>query len=805
MIYDPMLEPELRVEEAPAVPWQAHWVWFPGQLAAHLNPRIFQKAIARCTHIGYPGNFRQPEYFAVFRCQTNLAEDTPVRWAAPRGRVRVRINGREGDITVRSGRIPKGLSEVQVFVDLTETLPCFLLEPIATEAAVPVESASQETPPPAVDQQQDLPLLALEPAVGLLTVATGTGWEASLDGEHWLPAEFLPAFGAPDHLPDVRNDVHLPLLPKKVVSLRNGVEVEGITMLDPGGALLLDFWHDELGELEIEAAGAGVLRVSVGESILEAQDTNPLAAEQYPLDPLPLTESGGSFRLPERCLRYVYLQAEDACRVTRVVFHARIYPVEYRGAFSSSDAQLNEIWQAGAATLHSNLHDAAALDGLKRDALVWLYDQNIDFDASDLLFWDRAIVRNTILSKSLPAVPQRKDIGLIDAYLYYILGFYQDYLASGDVEFLTRYRERITELLNLLESLQDRYGFLSARTFSPRKTAEGKAGVEGVDYLNEFFPDWAGKRDQPGKPRPTDLENGGTPAYAQMMLMRCFEIGALFANLWQDVPLAERYAANAKRMRAAIRAAFWDAPRGVFINGFTRKGARDDRVSNYAQAWAILTGLIDGAFANRLAQETASLDPRPANLSMSTYWEYLAYVSVGRFDLALDGLRCHWGAQLERGLSRFIEDIRPADDEPASLAFYGRPYALSLNHGWTGATAVSILMRGALGLQVLEPGYALVELRPNWRMFDQLSVRIPSPLGDLALEYVQAAATEASARNSTDTSSVEESAAGVAGPTPIGVAPTGVTLHLPAGMRVQLRDGETLTEFEGPGTFTLAD
>ena len=734
MIFDPVLEADQAKISTPAPLWDAAWIWYPGQLGAHLNTNVFQKAIRRCTHIGFPGNFRQPEYHAEFRLRAALAEDVLARWAMPPGRTRVRINGREGDITVRQARIPRGDVEILVAVDLTVSLPCFLLE-----------------------------------APGL---STGPGWEVTLDGDRWVPVESQHPAGCPDRLPDLDIDIHLPLRPRTVVSSQGRSQPEGVYPLEPGGELVLDFWHNELGELQIEALGAGSLDIFVGESIAEVMENDPARSEQLPLAPIALSACSRNYTLPERCLRYARFRASAGCEIRDVIFHARIYPVIYRGWFESDDESLNQIWKAGAATLHSNIHDATIVDGLKRDALVWLFDENIDFDGTDLVFFDREIVRNTLASKTPPPNPRRKDIGILDMRLYYILGFYQDYLVSGDPSYIHRYRQSLTDLLDLLETLQDECGFIPARAFSPQaEGCQAEAGVvEGVDYLSEYGPDWAAKSDRAGEVRPTDLDVAGTPAYAQMMLMRVFEIGAIFARLWGQEPPARHYQDKAARLGEAIRTAFWDEGRGAFINGFTRGGQPDERLSLYAQAWGILTGLLGPGDTRRAVEALVNLDPRPKNISMSTYWEYLAYLKAGRFDLALAQLRRYWGGMLDQGLSRFIEDIRPDDQGQERWVFYQRPYALSLNHGWAGACAVSILMRGALGLNLLEPGYRQVELTPEWRGFNRLALTIPTPLGNLALDYTRGGSE---------------------------------ILEIPAGMQVRLLDGERVRDFRGPGTFNL--
>ena len=682
---------------APPAPWAARWIWHPGQLAAHLHTKVSRAAFERVANIGYPGFYQQPEYEVWFRRRLTLAAETPVRWARPLGRTRVRVNGREGDITVSRSVFPAGPVEILVMQDLMLSLPCFLLEGEG--------------------------------------VATGDGWEASLDGEHWVPAEFDERPGVPGAFPDKDIDGHKRLLPHKVSRLAKAVEKLGGYDIGKGGEVLLDFHEIELGVIEFTASGSGDLRVTAGESVEEASETDETRFEQLPLAPLRLDASPRRFALPERAIRFVRFHAAEPCRLDAVSVNARIYPVEYRGSFESSDARLNEIWKVGAATLHTCIHDATILDGIKRDGLVWLFDQNIDFDAADCVFFDAAVVRNTLLTQTPPVDAGLDRIGLFELLMYYVIGFGQDYLTRGDVSFSSRYRAHVTRVLDLFIRLQDEQGFISARAFSPKKTNPDGPHVEGVDYLGEYFPDWAGKSDR-GEKRPTDLDCAGTPAYAQMLILHCFETGALLARQWGEAALADRYAGQAARLRSNIVRVFWDDARGAFINGFDRSGARDPRFSPHAQTWGILLDLVPvGKTAGIFTAVYDDPRCRSRNISMQAYYELTAYTMSGRFQKALDILKKYWGWMLDNGFTRFIEDIRPDDGPRERLTFYGRRYGLSLNHGWTGATPLSILMRGTLGLRILEPGYRLCELRPNWKNFDWVRVSIPTPHGKLALDY----------------------------------------------------------------------
>ena len=687
-----------------AAPWTARWVWYPGQLAAHLHTKVSRAAFERVANIGYPGFYQRPSYEAWFRRRVTLAGETPVRWARPLGRTRVRVNGREGDITVTHGTFPAGGVEILVIQDFMLSLPCFLLE-------------GEGAP-------------------------TGEGWEASLDGEHWVPAEVGERPGVPGTFPDQDIDGHQTLLPRQVTRLANAVEKSGGYEIGKDGEVLLDFHEIELGTIAFTAAGSGELRVSVGESIEEASETDETKFEQLPLAPVTLQSSGRQFALPERAIRFVRFRATEPCRLEAVSVNARIYPVETLGSFESSDARLNEIWKVGAATLHTCMHDATILDAIKRDGLVWLFDQNIDFDATDCLFFDAAVVRNTLLTQTPPVDAGLDRIGMFELLMYYVIGFGQDYLTRGDISFSSLYRAHIIQVLELFMRLQDERGFISARAFSPKKSSSAGAQVEGVDYLGEYYPDWAGKSDH-GEKRPTDLDCAGTPAYAQMLILHCFETGARLARRWGEMALAERWDGQAADLRSNIVRVFWDDSRGAFINGFDRSGGRDTRFSPYAQTWGILLGLAPNGKTAGIFDSVYD-DPRCSsrNLSMQSYYQLRAYTAAGRFPKALDFLKKYWGWMLDNGFTRFIEDIRIDDGPRERLMFYGRRYGLSLNHGWTGATPVSVLMRGTLGLRILEPGYRLCELRPNWKSFDWVKVSIPTPHGKLSLDYSRAKGAE---------------------------------------------------------------
>jgi hypothetical protein len=671
--YDPLLDPSCRVHAVhPGPSWPARWIWYPGQLAAYRHAAGVRASMERCVDVGYPGFFRQTEAIACFRRRAVLLSDTAIRWSAPSGRVRLILNGETADITLRKAVLRAGANEIVAVVDFTASLPCFLLD-----------------------------------GAGL---ATGAQWEASLDRVSWVEAEADPAFSDPSSLPDSRREWKVEIPPARIVAALQASAAGDVISFGLGGDLIVDFRHDEIGRLAGEASGSGTLSIVVGESLEEVRDADPRHFEQRPLPEIPLSDRRTAMLLPERCVRYARLRSSAACEIRNLRLEASVWPVKYRGRFESSDAQLNAIWRAAAATMHANMHDFY-LDGIRRDALPW-HDGLLVVEAGECVFFDAEIARHSILVETLPAKPSLHDIGLIDGPLYLLAAFESEYLARGDVAFSQRYRERIEDVLNLFLSLQDPRGFVSGRDVEPYG----------------FFPDWSATE-------ASGPDAHGTPAYAQMLWMRALEVGQAFATRWGDAALAERYGAAAGKLRHSIREIFWDSSEGAFINGLDRDGAPDRRFTSFAQVNGVLFDLAAppewGSMFTRVLHNPARRAP---NLSVSQPWEFLAYAKAGRIEESLARLRTAWGGLLDRGYARFPEDIRPRDTPEQQLVFYRRPFGNSLCHAWAGAAPVLGLVRGVLGIRPTEGGYRRCRIAPRLGGLEWARGSVPAPSGDIRVE-----------------------------------------------------------------------
>ncbi len=672
-IFDPILDNRLqRLSKEEQAHWDASWIWYPGQRASHLQSQGLRKALDRCRYVGYPGNFRHPEYHAFFRKRAVVAAKTTIQWQCLSGRTRVAVNGYDIDLTTREYTLEPGEVEILVSIDFSESLPCFIMQGAAFN--------------------------------------TDDSWETSLDRKNWQKAECFPAITSPGRSPMAASESVLRVPIQEVIACSNASVQNNMVTFDGPGEVIVDFWYYELGQITLEAKGSTTLQVFAGQSISEVKNEDLVHFEQKPFEPI--ISPNGSYTLPEACVRFVRIKADGPCTITQLCFDASVTEVEYKGGFECSDERLNEIWLASAATVHTCMHDFF-LDAIYRDALPWGMDGCGAIAASDCVFYDRVTARQQILSQTLPQNADKDDLGSVylDFAMYSVLGFEYDYMVTGDKAFIARYCDRIEEIVDIYQSFQNARGYIS--------------GVEAGG--RNFFPDWAALS------LPIDLQ--GTPAYAQMLLMHIIEFAAQAAQLAGKAKKAEVYAKSAAQLRSSIREDFWDVKKRAFINGYDRSGKKDEGLSMYAQVFGILFDLCTGEEAGGMIEHVVNNhEYRAKNVSLSQAWELQAYAKAGKMDLMLSYIKRVWGYNLDLGYNRILEDIDITDGPIEALEFYGRKFGLSHCHAVLGAGPVIAMARGVLGVQPSEPGYAHTVIAPQLGSLKWAKGAVPTPQGCISVD-----------------------------------------------------------------------
>jgi len=391
-------------------------MWHPGQLAAHLQQQNLTKSKARCTYVGYPGNYYKPSDQTSFRQDVRLKAPVTIEWKGT-GPVTLTVDGKPAE---SPATLSKGKHVVEASVRADGHVPALILK------GLPVE-----------------------------------GWTASTDGARWTPVEWDPVYNAPSVAPDDRREVAVEVPVKRWHLLRGATEQGDRILLGEHSSVVADFYLLELGNLVLTAKGEGTLTFTFGESVEEAQTLDPAAQEQFPVEPIELKAEPVTLVLPERGFRYAGIRCQGRAEISAVRMVARVWPVRMQLEFDCPDKELLRLVQAGIGTQHASMHNFY-LDGVKRDFLPWAMDAVVSSIGGDLAFGERQLSRNGISVALLPDGATKEDLGVVDYPLHGLIGLWQEYMRYGDLSTVKMYRSRMEGQLALYETLQDQNGFLSS-------------------------------------------------------------------------------------------------------------------------------------------------------------------------------------------------------------------------------------------------------------------------------------------------------------------------------------------------------
>ncbi|NDW19177.1 glycoside hydrolase [Dysgonomonas sp. 216] len=620
-------------------------------------------------NVGYPGKFYAPVFNTWFRKEMNVLSKTVVQWEST-GVVKATVNGKEAVNSNNSIQLPKGKSTL-------------LLE-VATENDLPSVKVS-------VDGK-----------------VVCEGWSASLDGINWNLAETSPVFGTGGRMPLEEPEMQIDIQPANIQPIRNATVNGNDIILHKNGYVLIDFFHLEVGTVSFTAKGNGQITVYIGESPEETLCEDTKVFEQKPIEPFTLTGKQQDIVLPERAVRYVKIFSDEGCELSPVKFTAKVWDIDFLMSFECNDERINNIWKASVASLHTSTH-GFYLDGIKRDYLPWSMDAVLSTFGGDYVFGDEQVSRNSLSVALMPFNPTKDDLGIPDYPLHALIGFNQHYKRYGDFNTILSYRDRMEQLLQFYETLQDERGFISANV--------------GVSW--GFVPGWATRRGPDKK---------GTPAYAQIMLYYNYKIGADFCEKWDDKKSANHYRQKAELLRKSIMQHFWDNEQGLFINGYTKAGELDKVISHHAQYWAILAGIFPEDRYDNLLVTLPTIPYYKDYVSFEKGYEFIAYSKARKVGQMWNLLFTVFGDWLNQGHTRFPENFSYRRTKNEQLVFYSRPYGLSLCHGANGVPGIVAVLNGIAGFSQSNTKLNHYTLQPDMMDLQWANIEFPVKEGKIKLK-----------------------------------------------------------------------
>lgn len=513
------------------------------------------------------------------------------------------------------------------------------------------------------------------------------------------------------------------------------IPATGGALLDPassGADLVLDFGTETVGviELELESTRETSLVLYYGEDLPEALRSQDYQGGWYhlPQDPLTIPPGRNKVRNPgRRAFRYVRVHLEPE-QPPLTVHHAQAllvhYPVAREGFFSSSDPELNRIWEISRHTTRLCMQQFYE-DGVKRDGLLWTGDYRIAYLCNSMLFGDRDLAAHSLrlIAASqmdngripacaaragahqhpwnipyMPCVPHVLAEGVLVNYETDFIGSLREYEAyTGDLDLV---RELWPVTVRLLKQLmQDDIDRISPHWGS------------SLAFLTDQHPD------RPG---------GAHSALAAMYLMAFTDAERLATRLG-DISMATQCQASAAKTLSLCGEYF------SVQDGFYHDEKTPGRASMSANALMVRAGASTpdtGRAMLKILLDSAGV--RWPVGAYATFWMLQGLYKAGMKTEALAQIRRYWGVMLRNNATSCWEGVNPdlAGVEPNEGA------AISQCHGWMAGPAY-FFPAHILGIQPAAPGFSQVRITPDLTGLTYAQGTIPTPLGDIEISLEQ--------------------------------------------------------------------
>lgn len=471
------------------------------------------------------------------------------------------------------------------------------------------------------------------------------------------------------------------------------------------GFVVLDFGRELYGGIRIVVGMTREkrpprVRVRFGESVTEAT-TEPDPDHAVHDDTIKLAWLG-STDFGNTGFRFVRLDFVDGPGWVDLqsvwavsVFHDLPQP----GSFECSDPRLNQIWQAGARTVHLCMQEYL-WDGIKRDRMVWVGDIHPQARVISAVFGENNIVPASLdFARDESPLPGWMN-GISSYSLWWVLIHRDWYSRYGRLEYLQQQRPY---LLGLIETLH------------------GHIDVGGREQLTgRRFLDWPSLND------PAAVHAG-----LQGLLRLAFLAAAELCGALGEAGPARQCRDDAVRLLRHTVAAPGSKP---------------------ANALMALSGLFDARHANRFE---LARDPLQG---VSTFFGfYILQARAGAGDAAgcLDLIRTYWGGMLDRGGTTFWEDfdlswltdsgridaVTPPGERDLHADFGSHCYTgirNSLCHGWA-AGPTAWLSEHVLGVTPAAAGFTKAKVDPKRVGLEWVRGKYPTPFGPISVEISRGA------------------------------------------------------------------
>ncbi len=417
-----------------------------------------------------------------------------------------------------------------------------------------------------------------------------------------------------------------------------------------------------------------------------------------------------------RGFRYVWADLSGKGKITKITARREVYPYLPK-SIGTSSAFLDNLYKQSIRTQHVCTIDGYT-DCVNRERVLWLGDAWIDTMSAYFYEADKGLLLTTMYEHALG---RNDKTGILGGYNSSDLRPDWLYMISYNLMYLhmlcdyIRYTDHEEDILPLKD--------VARSIISHVRKGFNENGIydSNTQGCGSFW-DW-GNADVGGQV----LKTAAFYIYTLEQMSRFDFFKDIVAD--QNMDLDE--------LRQKTFKVFWDDERRVFHDGCELGKEWSPICTQLANALAVLAGICPPELKDELLErivDPAELDQiaygevcneqnfdkiLPAATMFSGMMVTMAMFEAGRFDLAMAYMKDVWG---------------PFADLPTLPELRRNGLNNTMCHGWSGGAGY-LIPRYLVGVTPIENGWKSAELTPAAEVLSHAEARIPTPLGDLTVQW----------------------------------------------------------------------
>ncbi len=491
-------------------------------------------------------------------------------------------------------------------------------------------------------------------------------------------------------------------------------------------AFVLDFGQVVNGCLELDLKGEPGTVVTIGftEDLLDGHFNNSIEVQSC----CRYTLGAGRQRwmmFSWRAMRYVKIRVQHAdipLTFHRIALRREQYPFAPIGAFHSSRPLHNQVHEICQNTLDLCTHESL-VDTPWREQGQWLGDVSAvilggiyacygDVQMPEKFLRQAALTqtgKQSLLANLGNATPYDKKAGIgnpiTDYSLWWIQALWEHYQFTGDIAIL-----------------QDMHAIAHGIFEHCKGFCDPATGLIGP-MPNWIFIDWA------------NVDKQGTMATLNTIFAGALQALVQIHQALGNAAESQTVNAHLQQLKEHFAATFWDDQYQCLIDAIHEDGTPSDRITEHANAAAILWDLVDDKQAQQIIANVFESDRLHPVLAQPFFCSVVlrAFGKMRRWDLAIELIESRWGKQMiDHGFKSTLEEWHAIGTWRS-----GKMHGMrrSQSHAWS-AYPSEFFICDLVRFEILQPGCREVALQTPDVDFD-FSATIPTPMGSIQLEYTQ--------------------------------------------------------------------